>query len=112
MQAAEDAWNTRDPERVALAYTEDFEWRNRVEFITGRTAIKDLLTRKWTKELDYRLKSENTTLIHIPLQNCISQCLRRLTLQLLSSIIIANQRRQVLMPTMSLSRAHIPTIKI
>lgn len=58
VQAAEDAWNTRDPERVALAYTEDSEWRNRIEFITGRTAIKELLKRKWAKELDYRLKKE------------------------------------------------------
>ena len=58
VQAAEDAWNTRDPERVALAYTEDSEWRNRIEFITGRTAIKELLTRKWAKELDYRLRKE------------------------------------------------------
>ncbi len=58
VQAAEDAWNTRDPERFALAYTEDSEWRNRIEFITGRAAIKDLLTRKWAKELDYRLKKE------------------------------------------------------
>jgi uncharacterized protein len=58
VQAAENAWNTRDPERVALAYTEDSEWRNRIEFITGRAAIKDLLTRKWAKELDYRLKKE------------------------------------------------------
>jgi uncharacterized protein len=58
VQAAEDAWNTRDPERVALAYTEDSEWRNRIEFITGRTAIKELLKRKWEKELDYRLKKE------------------------------------------------------
>jgi uncharacterized protein len=58
VQMAEDAWNTRDPERVALAYTEDSEWRNRIEFITGRTAIKELLKRKWAKELDYRLKKE------------------------------------------------------
>jgi uncharacterized protein len=58
VQAAEDAWNTRDPERVALAYTEDSEWRNRIEFITGRAAIKELLKRKWAKELDYRLKKE------------------------------------------------------
>jgi uncharacterized protein len=58
VQAAEDAWNTRDPERVALAYTEDSEWRNRAEFFNGRTAIKAFLTRKWTKELDYRLKKE------------------------------------------------------
>jgi nuclear transport factor 2 (NTF2) superfamily protein len=50
VQAAEDAWNTCDPERVALAYPEDSEWRNRIEFITGRAAIKDLLTRKWAKE--------------------------------------------------------------
>jgi uncharacterized protein len=58
VQAAEDAWNTRDPERVALAYTEDSEWRNRAEFIIGRVAIIDLLKRKWSKELDYRLKKE------------------------------------------------------
>ncbi len=58
VQMAEDAWNTRDPERVAFAYTEDSEWRNRSEFVTGRPAIKDFLTRKWTKELDYRLRKE------------------------------------------------------
>jgi nuclear transport factor 2 (NTF2) superfamily protein len=58
VQAAEDAWNTRDPERVALAYTEDSEWRNRAEFFQGREAIKEFLRRKWAKELDYRLKKE------------------------------------------------------
>jgi uncharacterized protein len=58
VQAAEDAWNTRDPERVALAYTEDSEWRNRDEFLSGRATIKEFLTRKWAKELDYRLKKE------------------------------------------------------
>jgi uncharacterized protein len=58
VQAAENAWNTRDPERVALAYTEDSEWRNRSEFLSGRTAIAEFLTRKWEKELDYRLKKE------------------------------------------------------
>ena len=58
VQAAEDAWNTRDPERVALAYTEDSEWRNRSEFLSGRTAIKAFLQRKWEKELDYRLRKE------------------------------------------------------
>jgi uncharacterized protein len=58
VQAAENAWNTRDPERVALAYTEDSEWRNRSEFVTGRTAIGEFLTRKWQKEQDYRLKKE------------------------------------------------------
>lgn len=58
VKAAEDAWNTRDPERVALAYTEDSEWRNRGEFIKGREAIKEFLRRKWTKELDYRLMKE------------------------------------------------------
>jgi uncharacterized protein len=58
VQAAEDAWNTRDPERVALAYTEDSEWRNRAEFFSGRPAIKAFLQRKWSKELDYRLKKE------------------------------------------------------
>lgn len=58
VKAAENAWNTRDPERVALAYTEDSEWRNRSEFFSGRATIKEFLTRKWTKELDYRLKKE------------------------------------------------------
>lgn len=58
VQAAEDAWNTRDPERVALAYTKDSEWRNRSDFFSGRTAIIKFLQRKWAKELDYRLKKE------------------------------------------------------
>ena len=52
---AEDAWNSRDPERVALAYTEDSRWRNRAEFFEGRAAIIAFLTRKWAKEHDYRL---------------------------------------------------------
>ena len=55
---AEDAWNTRDPARVALAYTPDSRWRNRSEFIQGREAIEAFLTRKWIKELDYRLIKE------------------------------------------------------
>ncbi|HYO95703.1 MAG TPA: nuclear transport factor 2 family protein [Polyangiaceae bacterium] len=58
VQAAEDAWNSRDPERVALAYTEDSEWRNRAEFLRGRDAIRAFLRRKWNKELDYRLSKE------------------------------------------------------
>jgi uncharacterized protein len=58
VKAAEDAWNTRDPERVALAYSEDSEWRNRDEFFSGRAAIVDFLTRKWARELDYRLRKE------------------------------------------------------
>ena len=58
VQAAEDAWNSRDPDRVALAYSEDSEWRNRTEFFQGRAAIRAFLTRKWAKELDYRLKKE------------------------------------------------------
>jgi uncharacterized protein len=58
VQAAEDAWNTRDPDRVARAYTEDSQWRNRGEFFTGRAAIRAFLERKWAKELDYRLKKE------------------------------------------------------
>ena len=58
VQAAEDAWNSCDPERVALAYTEDSEWRNRSEFLRGRAEIKAFLERKWAKELDYRLKKE------------------------------------------------------
>ena len=56
VKAAEDAWNTRDPERVAGAYTEDSVWRNRDEFVTGRPAIKAFLERKWAHELDYRLR--------------------------------------------------------
>jgi len=55
---AEDAWNTRDPERVALAYTGDSRWRNRSEFLQGREAIVAFLTRKWQRELDYRLVKE------------------------------------------------------
>lgn len=56
--AAEAAWNSRDPDRVALAYAEDSEWRNRTEFFRGREAIRAFLTRKWARELDYRLKKE------------------------------------------------------
>ena len=55
---AEDAWNGRDPARVALAYTEQSRWRNRAEFFSGRPAIEAFLTRKWAKELDYRLIKE------------------------------------------------------
>jgi nuclear transport factor 2 (NTF2) superfamily protein len=55
---AEDAWNSRDPERVALAYTPDSQWRNRAEFITGRDQIETFLTGKWSRELDYRLIKE------------------------------------------------------
>ena len=58
VQAAEDAWNSRDPEVVAKAYTEDSDWRNRDEFFTGREAIREFLTRKWAKELDYKLMKE------------------------------------------------------
>jgi uncharacterized protein len=58
VRTAEDAWNTRDPVRVALAYTPDSAWRNRAEFITGREAIQQFLARKWARELDYRLIKE------------------------------------------------------
>lgn len=58
VQMAEDLWNTREAERVAAAYTEDCEWRNRTEFLHGRTEIVAFLTRKWRRELDYRLKKE------------------------------------------------------
>ena len=58
VRAAEDGWNTRDPERVALAYTPDSIWRNRSEFFTGRPAIVEFLTRKWSTELEYRLIKE------------------------------------------------------
>lgn len=56
VQLAEDAWNSRDPERVALAYSAGSEWRNRSEFLRGREEIKAFLYRKWAKELDYRLE--------------------------------------------------------
>ncbi|MGW8799141.1 nuclear transport factor 2 family protein [Streptomyces sp. NPDC055775] len=58
VRQGEDGWNTRDPERVALAYTEDSRWRNRAEFVTGRDEIVEFLRRKWTRELDYRLIKE------------------------------------------------------
>ena len=58
VKMAENAWNSRDPERVALAYTEDSDWRNREEFFTGREAIRAFLRRKWARELDYRLMKE------------------------------------------------------
>ena len=58
VQAAEDAWNTRDPQAVALAYTEDSVWRNRDEFVTGRAAIVAFLQRKWDRELDYALRKQ------------------------------------------------------
>jgi nuclear transport factor 2 (NTF2) superfamily protein len=58
IRAAEDAWNSRDPERVALGYTEDSIWRNRAEFPRGRRAIIEFLSRKWARELDYRLIKE------------------------------------------------------
>lgn len=58
VQAAEDAWNTRDPEAVALAYSADSVWRNRDRFLTGRAAIVAFLTEKWARELDYALRKE------------------------------------------------------
>ncbi|MGW6599304.1 DUF1348 family protein [Streptomyces sp. NPDC055036] len=58
VQAAEDAWNTRDPRKVSLAYTEDSRWRNRDTFVTGRDAIVELLTSKWGRELEYALRKE------------------------------------------------------
>jgi len=58
VRAAEDGWNSRDPEKIALAYTEDSWWRNRAEFLQGRPAIVAFLTRKWARELDYRLIKE------------------------------------------------------
>jgi nuclear transport factor 2 (NTF2) superfamily protein len=58
VRLAEDGWNTRDPAKVALAYSVDTQWRNRAEFATGRPAVEALLRRKWAKELDYRLIKE------------------------------------------------------
>jgi hypothetical protein len=58
VRLAEDAWNSRDPQRIALVYTEDTRWRNRAEFAQGREQVRQLLTRKWVKEQDYRLIKE------------------------------------------------------
>ena len=58
VRMAEDAWNSRDPQRVSLAYSEDSRWRNRAEFFSGRPAIVEFLRRKWSRELDYRLIKE------------------------------------------------------
>jgi nuclear transport factor 2 (NTF2) superfamily protein len=58
VQMAEDAWNTRDPQKVALAYTVDTEWRNRDQFVNGRQEVITFLTKKWEKELGYKLKKE------------------------------------------------------
>jgi len=58
VQMAENAWNTQDPEKVSLAYTVDTEWRNRSEFLNGRQQVVEFLTRKWQKELSYKLKKE------------------------------------------------------
>lgn len=58
VQMAENAWNTKDPEKVSLAYTIDTEWRNRDQFVNGRAEVVRFLTAKWAKELDYRLKKE------------------------------------------------------
>lgn len=58
VQMAEDAWNSRNPEKVSLAYSVNTEWRNRTEFINGRQEVVAFLTRKWEKELDYKLKKE------------------------------------------------------
>jgi len=58
VQAAEDAWNSRDPVRVSLAYTPDTEWRNRADFVNGREQVVEFLSRKWKRELDYRLKKQ------------------------------------------------------
>ena len=68
VRLAEDAWNTRDPKRVALAYTPDSRWRNRAEFLQGREAIEAFLTRKWQRELDYRSIKE----IRSPRENRIA----------------------------------------
>jgi uncharacterized protein len=58
VRLAEDGWNSRDPKRVALAYSEDTRWRNRAEFVSGRAEVEAFLTRKWARELDYRLIKE------------------------------------------------------
>lgn len=58
VQMAEDAWNSKDPVKISLAYSKDTEWRNRSEFLQGREEVQQFLSRKWNKELDYKLKKE------------------------------------------------------
>lgn len=58
VQMAENAWNSKDPEKVSMAYSKDSEWRNRIKFLKGRDEIREFLTGKWQKELDYKLKKE------------------------------------------------------
>jgi nuclear transport factor 2 (NTF2) superfamily protein len=58
VQMTEDAWNSKDPDRISLAYSVDTEWRNRIDFINGREEVKAFLKKKWEKELNYKLKKE------------------------------------------------------
>ncbi|KIZ04736.1 hypothetical protein MNEG_3221 [Monoraphidium neglectum] len=74
VQMAEDGWNTRDPERVALAYSEDSEWRNRAEFVKGRAAIREFLSRKWERELDYKLRKYLWAFRQVAVDNRIAVC--------------------------------------
>src|SRR5213082_2225820 len=74
VRMAEDAWNSRDPHRVSLAYTEDSRWRNRAEFINGRAEIVAFLSRKWNKELDYRLIKEMWTVIEFFIPFAAEKC--------------------------------------
>ncbi len=79
VQRAEDLWNGKNPEKIALAYTENSQWRNRSEFVQGRTEIAQLLTTKWEKELQYRLKkelftfSDNRIAVHFQYEYCDSK---------------------------------------
>jgi nuclear transport factor 2 (NTF2) superfamily protein len=76
VQRAEDLWNEKDPEKIALAYTEDSRWRNRNEFVKGRQAIAQLLSRKWQREQEYKLKKElftyadNRIAVHFEYEYC------------------------------------------
>ena len=70
VRAAEDAWNSRNPAKIALAYTSDSLWRNRVEFVKGRPEIEAFLTRKWARELDYRLCQTNANQVEIVIPGC------------------------------------------
>ena len=72
VQAAEDAWNSCDPDRVALGYTEDSQWRNRAEFFEGRDAIREFLRNKWEREQEYRLKKELWSFGGVGRRSCVS----------------------------------------
>ena len=89
-RAAEDAWNSRDPERVSLAYTVDSAWRNRAEFFSGRPAIVEFLKRKWARELDYRPSAGGGKYLTWSLEPTTASAFRSRSDQRLSCTFLSN----------------------